>query len=231
MSASEDDDEVCAVCGDGSSTDANMIVFCEGRGCSVAVHQQCYGIVEVPEGDIPWYCDACVPDGRCKAAAKNSAKVNAPQKLACVLCKDRGGALKQAGTGKWAHALCVLAFPEAHFKEKKRMRSVKGVGAVLASQQKGARCTHCRRKGGALLFCASEGCGCAFHPLCQLAEGLPMGTAAGRNDSEVECHAWCRAHESGGCTTRMAAARTARAAPRGARRSTTAVWPRRMWTT
>jgi hypothetical protein len=33
----------------------NQIVYCER--CDVAVHQACYGIAAVPEGD--WLCDPC----------------------------------------------------------------------------------------------------------------------------------------------------------------------------
>ena len=44
----EEDEAYCAVCGDGSSVEPNMIVFCER--CDLAVHQNCYGIGEIPQG-------------------------------------------------------------------------------------------------------------------------------------------------------------------------------------
>ena len=52
-----DEDVVCEVCRDGGWDEANKIVFCDS--CSVAVHQYCYGVPEIPEGDTPWYCDLC----------------------------------------------------------------------------------------------------------------------------------------------------------------------------
>jgi len=51
----EDDDEVCAICGKPDSKKPNEIVFCDN--CDMAVHQQCYGLAEIPEGD--WICRSC----------------------------------------------------------------------------------------------------------------------------------------------------------------------------
>lgn len=51
----QDMDAVCEICNDGEVTPDNQILFCEA--CDVAVHQLCYGIEEVPEGD--YYCMAC----------------------------------------------------------------------------------------------------------------------------------------------------------------------------
>ncbi len=44
-----DEDALCAICCSGRSVDPNLIVFCER--CDIAVHQQCYGVVEIPEGE------------------------------------------------------------------------------------------------------------------------------------------------------------------------------------
>lgn len=51
---------LCAVCGSGESEEGNQVVFCER--CSVPVHQACYGIECVPEGDwLCWPCRLCDP--------------------------------------------------------------------------------------------------------------------------------------------------------------------------
>uniref|UniRef100_A0A2R8M6T7 MLLT10 histone lysine methyltransferase DOT1L cofactor n=1 Tax=Callithrix jacchus TaxID=9483 RepID=A0A2R8M6T7_CALJA len=47
----------CCVCSDERGWAENPLVYCDGHGCSVAVHQACYGIVQVPTG--PWFCRKC----------------------------------------------------------------------------------------------------------------------------------------------------------------------------
>merc|ERR1711871_1275043 len=50
-------DEVCDVCREGYSVEGNAIVLCDGEGCNVAVHQLCYGVDQLPDGE--WLCDVC----------------------------------------------------------------------------------------------------------------------------------------------------------------------------
>uniref|UniRef100_A0A8B9RWZ8 PHD-type domain-containing protein n=1 Tax=Accipiter nisus TaxID=211598 RepID=A0A8B9RWZ8_9AVES len=47
----------CCVCSDERGWAENPLVYCDGHGCNVAVHQACYGIVQVPTG--PWFCRKC----------------------------------------------------------------------------------------------------------------------------------------------------------------------------
>lgn len=47
----------CCVCSDESGSPENPLVYCDGDGCTVAVHQACYGIISVPAGS--WYCKRC----------------------------------------------------------------------------------------------------------------------------------------------------------------------------
>ena len=44
-----EEEALCAVCAEGHSVDANVIVFCER--CDLAVHQLCYGIEHIPAGE------------------------------------------------------------------------------------------------------------------------------------------------------------------------------------
>ena len=47
---------VCGVCRDGESEDTNEMLYCEK--CNNAVHQACYGVKSIPEGN--WMCQTCL---------------------------------------------------------------------------------------------------------------------------------------------------------------------------
>jgi hypothetical protein len=51
----EQEDAVCMACFNGTSIDDNKILFCDG--CNSSLHQVCYGVSEIPEGDF--FCDRC----------------------------------------------------------------------------------------------------------------------------------------------------------------------------
>ncbi|KFY24023.1 hypothetical protein V493_05492 [Pseudogymnoascus sp. VKM F-4281 (FW-2241)] len=54
----EEDEEVCGICENGDSEAPNEIMFCDS--CDLAVHQECYNITKIPEGE--WLCSDCQPD-------------------------------------------------------------------------------------------------------------------------------------------------------------------------
>lgn len=62
---------------------SNAIVLCDGDGCTTAVHQQCYGVEALPEGE--WRCDVCTA-GLDPAASH------------CLLCPVAGGALRSVAS-------------------------------------------------------------------------------------------------------------------------------------
>uniref|UniRef100_A0A6B2LGM4 PHD-type domain-containing protein n=1 Tax=Arcella intermedia TaxID=1963864 RepID=A0A6B2LGM4_9EUKA len=83
----------CVVCLEGLSEDSNQIVFCDG--CDLAVHQYCYGLRVIPEGE--WNCRACSQLGIGQAAFQK-----------CSLCHEKGGAMKEISSSEWVHIQCAL---------------------------------------------------------------------------------------------------------------------------
>ncbi|CAG8718501.1 238_t:CDS:2, partial [Acaulospora morrowiae] len=79
-----DDPGVCCICLEGSTTEENMLVYCDGDDCEVVCHQECYGIVHLPASDEPWYCDRCL--------AK-------PSETICALCPRKTGAFRRMKEG------------------------------------------------------------------------------------------------------------------------------------
>jgi origin recognition complex subunit 4 len=52
------DDVSCVICGQEDSEEPNEIIFCDN--CDLAVHQDCYGVPLIPDGD--WFCHDCRPE-------------------------------------------------------------------------------------------------------------------------------------------------------------------------
>ncbi|KAM5375303.1 hypothetical protein ACJZ2D_006132 [Fusarium nematophilum] len=70
---SEADEIVCAICLKPDSKAPNQIILCDI--CDFAVHQECYGIPEIPEGD--WLCKSCAQEGVLKTPKKPGADIPA----------------------------------------------------------------------------------------------------------------------------------------------------------
>lgn len=163
MSLSEgmEDNAVCEACGSGESLPGNAIVFCDGPGCTVTVHQECYGVRALPQGE--WLCGTCAA-GMPVGATR------------CAACPKRGGAMKPvsntlsngvlAPTGQWCHVVCACWIPELHFDDDVALNTILGVASIIRGRYS-LRCTVCdRANAGACVQCYYGHCPAAFHPSC-----------------------------------------------------------------
>lgn len=150
-------DQACAVCDGTVSTTTNTIVFCDG--CDIAVHQECYGIVFIPEGQ--WLCRRCF--------------ISRNKQVNCVVCPSTTGAFKQTHTGSWAHVLCALWMPELNFANLHYMEPIEGVEYINKSRWK-LVCYICKLRTGACIQCTNKNCFSAFHVTCAKRAGLCLDT-------------------------------------------------------
>ncbi|KAM0202820.1 hypothetical protein ACHAPA_000752 [Fusarium lateritium] len=67
---SQADEIVCAMCLKPHSQDPNQIILCDM--CDFAVHQECYGVPDIPEGD--WLCRSCTQEDILKTPKKTAGK-------------------------------------------------------------------------------------------------------------------------------------------------------------
>ncbi|XP_046742655.1 protein AF-10-like isoform X1 [Diprion similis] len=175
----------CCVCSDERGWTENPLVYCDGQGCTVAVHQACYGIVTVPTG--PWYCRKCESQER-------SARVR------CELCPSRDGALKRTDQAGWAHVVCALYIPEVRFGNVTTMEPI--ILQLIPSERFSKTCYICEEQGrggranvGACMQCNKAGCRQQFHVTCAQALGLLCEEAGNYLDNVKYC-GYCQHHYS-----------------------------------
>uniref|UniRef100_A0A8C7FY34 MLLT10 histone lysine methyltransferase DOT1L cofactor n=1 Tax=Oncorhynchus kisutch TaxID=8019 RepID=A0A8C7FY34_ONCKI len=175
----------CCVCSDERGWAENPLVYCDGHGCNVAVHQACYGIVQVPTG--PWFCRKCESQER-------AARVR------CELCPHKDGALKRTDNGGWAHVVCALYIPEVEFANVSTMEPI--VLQSVPHDRYNKTCYICEDQGreskaatGACMTCNKHGCRQAFHVTCAQFAGL-LCEEQGSDADNVKYCGYCKYHYS-----------------------------------
>lgn len=148
-------EQACAICDGVNSDNSNAIVFCDG--CNIAVHQECYGIVFIPEGQ--WLCRRCL--------------IYQNRKIKCVFCPSYTGAFKQTDVGTWAHVLCALWLPELYFANLNYMEPIEGFENIPKSRWR-LICYICNQRGGACIQCCNKNCFRSYHITCAKRAGLYM---------------------------------------------------------
>ncbi|KAG7194153.1 nuA3 HAT complex component nto1 [Scheffersomyces spartinae] len=155
VSLDQIDDQKCAICNESDCENLNAIVFCDG--CNIAVHQECYGVAFIPEGQ--WLCRKCM--------------ISRHSEVDCIFCPSKTGAFKQLDNSLWSHVVCALWINELYFANPIYMEPIEGLDLIPKSRWR-LNCYICKQKKGACIQCYNRSCFQAYHVTCAKRSNLYM---------------------------------------------------------
>ncbi|PHJ20141.1 phd-finger domain-containing protein [Cystoisospora suis] len=218
----DDDGTRCDVCGNYDTLPDDQILLCDG--CDVAVHQTCYNVKEVPEGE--WFCRYCHDERRAtsnvqhlrrlafktvsKTTDKNVLKSTLQEEIdrmerekepfcilpkACPLCPRRFGAHIRSSEGSQIWVHVNCAV----WLPEGWVTGVEDAGGLLqaASWRFEKICDLCGVDEGAVVKCHQENCPAVFHPVCatMAAYGMNLtGQLHVNRRHDMTFHAFCLRH-------------------------------------
>lgn len=118
------------------------------------------------------------------------------QRPDCVLCPNKGGAMKSTRSGhKWAHVSCALWIPEVSIGSVDRMEPITKISSIPASRW-ALICVLCRERVGACIQCSVKTCKTAYHVTCAFQHGLEMRAIIEDENAEdgVKLRSYCQKH-------------------------------------
>ncbi|KAJ1926393.1 hypothetical protein IWQ60_003837 [Tieghemiomyces parasiticus] len=169
------EDAACNICGEEECENSNAIVFCDG--CNLAVHQDCYGVPYIPEGQ--WLCRRCM--------------ISPETHVPCLFCPYTDGAFKKTTMNKWAHLLCALWIPEVTVANPVYMEPIDHVDRVPKSRWR-LTCAICKRRKGACIQCSNKACYTAYHVTCARKARLYLKVKPHRSTGEPTFRSYCDRH-------------------------------------
>lgn len=212
------EDAVCMCCFDGASSENNRIIFCDG--CNCAVHQICYGITEIPEGD--YFCDRCrFIQLLSHDSIDELDEYTIKTAVQCCLCPLHHGGLKPTTDGRWAHVYCVMVARNSCIEDLKEISAVDVSKVVISNSalfkmhksNNSMVCKFCENSGGYIVTCDYVEncnidnelcCSIMFHPICAWFAGMYFSTEivdpsfceSNQYPSGIKFQIFCECHSS-----------------------------------
>ena len=170
----QEEGETCNICGYGYSEPDDQLVFCDH--CNLAVHQSCYGIATLPEGD--WMCSVC-------------SHGKSPSSTHCYICNKSDGAMHCTENGIFVHLICVFYTPELSLNFTGPEVLVEGINRISRERAQ-LVCSICGMKGGGCVQCSSRHCSIAYHPYCAQQAGYLL--TSDEKGGQFMYLSYCKSH-------------------------------------